>query len=57
MKPGRLRFTFVKLMFCKFIAACLALSIGFAGMVGLSPALHQLVEHGGAGVAHIDDAR
>ena len=44
-------------MLCKFIAACLALSIGFAGMVGLSPALHQLVEHGGAGVAHIDDAR
>ncbi len=37
----------------KLVAACLALCFALAGAVGLSPALHKWVEHGGQGVGHV----
>src|SRR4051812_23506401 len=39
--------------FCKqLVSFYLALSVALAGAVGLSPALHRLIEHGGLGPAH-----
>jgi len=35
-----------------FIAGYLILCLALAGMVGLSPVLHQLIEHGGRGPLH-----
>lgn len=43
----------VKLGLRQFIAAYLAACLMLAGAVGLSPALHTLVEHGGRGNAHV----
>lgn len=37
----------------QFIAAYLAACLVLAGAVGLSPALHTLVEHGGKGALHV----
>ena len=37
----------------KLIAAYLAASLVLAGVVGLSPALHALLEHGGKGAPHV----
>ena len=34
------------------LACYLALCLAFAGLVGVNPALHRLVEHGGQGPAH-----
>lgn len=39
--------------FRQFIAAYLAVCLVLAGAVGLSPALHTLVEHGGKGTPHV----
>lgn len=43
----------VKRFVRQFLSVWLALSCALAGMVGLSPLLHQWVEHGGQGPAHI----
>jgi hypothetical protein len=40
----------------QLVAWYLALCLALAGVVGLSPALHRLIEHGGHGPAHIHAA-
>jgi hypothetical protein len=37
----------------QFVASYLVLCLALAGAVGISPVLHQLVEHGGHGDAHV----
>ena len=43
--------------FHQLISCYLALGFVFAGAVGLSPVLHQLIEHGGRGPVHTHSGR